>query len=128
MYWLVDFWSLTAAVPHMMYVSTTTQMSKSEMYLVDLTETEHKVDAILDARSVISRSSLEPAPFAFSTVFIFVEQVRRVVLVCPKGKTAGYTTCVTLRIKKSYFMRVLCFTLMIGYRGVLVSAVFLSLC
>lgn len=51
------------------------QMSKSEMYLVDLTETAYRVDAILDARSVLSRTSLSPAPFAFSSVFIFVEQV-----------------------------------------------------
>lgn len=73
MYWVVDFWSLTAATPYVRVHNT--QMSKSEMYLVDLTETAYRVDAILDARSVLSRTSLAPEPFAFSSVFIFVEQV-----------------------------------------------------
>ena len=45
------------------------------MYLVDLTTTASSVDAIKSARKVISLSPLEPAAFAYSSLFVYFEQV-----------------------------------------------------
>ena len=44
------------------------QISRSEMYLIDLTDTTKNVDALEGSRDVVEGSSLDPKPFAFSGV------------------------------------------------------------
>lgn len=51
------------------------QISRSGLYLNGITDAEKRVDSLLDARDVTDQSDLEPEPFAFSQVFIFIEQV-----------------------------------------------------
>lgn len=51
------------------------QISRTESYLIDLTDTTNNIDALEDARDVVEASTLDPEPFAFSSVFIFTEQV-----------------------------------------------------
>lgn len=53
------------------------QMSRTRSYLVDQTSTENTIVALQDSRRVVGASSLDPQPFAFTTVFLYVEQVRQ---------------------------------------------------
>eukprot|EP00903_Cladosiphon_okamuranus_P015713 g14505.t1 len=49
-------------------------ISQTDMYLVDLTDTDKNVDALKGSRDVVEQSALDPKPFAFSGVFVFAEQ------------------------------------------------------
>lgn len=51
------------------------QISRSEVFLVDIVLASDSVTALRDSRDVVGHSALDTKPFAFSTVFIFVEQV-----------------------------------------------------
>lgn len=51
------------------------QISRSNVFLIDLTDTQNNIDALQDARDVIDESTLDPEPFEYSPVFIFSEQV-----------------------------------------------------
>lgn len=59
-----------------MYPPRNSQISRSQMYLIDLTSTDNGVKALRDSREVIAESTLDPEPLAFSQFFIFSEQVR----------------------------------------------------
>ncbi|CAM9737467.1 unnamed protein product [Ectocarpus sp. 13 AM-2016] len=48
--------------------------SRSEMFLINLVDTENNLDALRDTREVADRSTLVPQPFAYSAVFGFSEQ------------------------------------------------------
>lgn len=50
------------------------QISRSQLYLIDLIETNDNVDALHDTRDVMDQSTLDPEPFGFSGVFVFTEQ------------------------------------------------------
>ncbi|CAM9506157.1 unnamed protein product [Ectocarpus sp. 12 AP-2014] len=50
------------------------KISRSDMYLVNLVDTENNVDALRDTRDVADQSTLDPQPFAYSGVFVFSEQ------------------------------------------------------
>ncbi|CAN0008284.1 unnamed protein product [Ectocarpus sp. 12 AP-2014] len=50
------------------------KISRSEMYLVNLVDTDNNVDALRDTREVADQSTLDPQPFAYSAVFLFSEQ------------------------------------------------------
>lgn len=50
------------------------EISRSELFLVDLVDTTNNVDALHDTRDVADQSTLDPQPFGFSTVFLFTEQ------------------------------------------------------
>ncbi|CAM9359742.1 unnamed protein product, partial [Ectocarpus fasciculatus] len=50
------------------------KISRSEMYLVNLVDTENNLDALRDTREVADQSTLDPQPFAYSEVFGFSEQ------------------------------------------------------
>lgn len=50
------------------------QISRTELFLIDLTDVDNNVDALEDVRDVVDQSALEPKPFGFSAVFIFTEQ------------------------------------------------------
>eukprot|EP00752_Nemacystus_decipiens_P003669 g3381.t1 len=52
----------------------TIAISRTQMFLIDLTSTENGVRALKDSREVIAESSLAPSPLAFSQFFIFSEQ------------------------------------------------------
>eukprot|EP00903_Cladosiphon_okamuranus_P010290 g9741.t1 len=52
----------------------TIAISRTEMYLIDLTSTENGVKALKDSREVVAQSTLDPPPMAFSRFFIFAEQ------------------------------------------------------
>lgn len=52
------------------------KISRTEVFLVGLTDSEKNVDALMDVRDVVGESTLDPEPFGFSYLFIFVEQVR----------------------------------------------------
>ena len=41
---------------------------------MDVTDTDSSVDALEDTRDVTEQSALDPEPFGFSSVFVFVEQ------------------------------------------------------
>lgn len=41
-----------------------------------IVDSEKSMDALMDVRDVVGASSLDPKPFEFSNLFIFVEQVR----------------------------------------------------
>lgn len=57
-------------------ISKNAQISRTEMYLINQMTTSNYVDALKDARHVVEESCLYPEPFAFSTIFIFSEQVK----------------------------------------------------
>ena len=44
------------------------QVSRTDLYLVDLTDTTKNVDALEGSRDVVGESSLDPKPFAYSGV------------------------------------------------------------
>lgn len=50
------------------------QISRSELFLVDLVDTTSNIAALEDARDVADQSTLDPEPFSYSTVFLFTEQ------------------------------------------------------
>ncbi|CAM9359667.1 unnamed protein product, partial [Ectocarpus fasciculatus] len=50
------------------------KISRSEMFLINLVDTDNNVDALLDTREVSDQSTLDPQPFAHSDVFGFTEQ------------------------------------------------------
>lgn len=50
------------------------EISRTEVFLVGLTDSEKNVDALMDVRDVVGESTLDPEPFGFSYLFIFVEQ------------------------------------------------------
>ncbi|CAN0269125.1 unnamed protein product, partial [Ascophyllum nodosum] len=50
------------------------EISRSWLFLVDVTDTDSSVDALEDTRDVTEQSALDPEPFGFSSVFVFVEQ------------------------------------------------------
>ncbi|CAM9198844.1 unnamed protein product, partial [Ectocarpus sp. 12 AP-2014] len=50
------------------------KISRSEMYLINLVDTDNNVDALRDTREVADESTLDPQPFAFAGVFVFSEQ------------------------------------------------------
>lgn len=52
------------------------QISRTQSFLLDHTTSANNVEAILNVRDVLRASTIEPKPFAFSTVFIFTEQVQ----------------------------------------------------
>ncbi|CAM9869255.1 unnamed protein product, partial [Ectocarpus sp. 12 AP-2014] len=52
----------------------TIKISRSDMFLVGLTDTEKNVDALRGTREVVDQSALNPAPFAYSGVFVSSEQ------------------------------------------------------
>ncbi|CAM9128130.1 unnamed protein product [Ectocarpus sp. 8 AP-2014] len=52
----------------------TIKISRSDMFLVGLTDTEKNVDALRGTRQVVDQSALDPAPFAYSEVFVSSEQ------------------------------------------------------
>lgn len=58
------------------YSATNLQISRTQMYLIDLTSTDNGVKALKDSRVVVDGSTLDPQPFAFSPFFVFSEQVR----------------------------------------------------
>lgn len=45
------------------------------MYLIDMTSTDNGVKALRDSREVVGESTLDLPPLAFSSYFIFSEQV-----------------------------------------------------
>eukprot|EP00903_Cladosiphon_okamuranus_P022061 g20288.t1 len=49
-------------------------ISRTEMFLIDLTDTNKQVDAMLGSRDVMDESTLDPESFAYATVFVFIEQ------------------------------------------------------
>ncbi|CBJ26537.1 conserved unknown protein [Ectocarpus siliculosus] len=49
------------------------KISRSEMYLINLVDTDNKVDALEDTREVADQSTLDPQPFAYSDAIIDVE-------------------------------------------------------
>ena len=51
------------------------QISRTEVFLTGIFDTDTRVDSLLDARDVADKSDLQPKPFTFSTIFILVEQV-----------------------------------------------------
>eukprot|EP00752_Nemacystus_decipiens_P008590 g7670.t1 len=48
-------------------------ISRSDLYLIDLTDTTKNVDALKGSRDVVDETALDPKPFAFSGVFVFSE-------------------------------------------------------
>lgn len=46
------------------------------MFIVDLTSTETRINALKEGRDVLALSPLEPEPFVSSGVFLYIEQVR----------------------------------------------------
>ncbi|CBJ26534.1 conserved unknown protein [Ectocarpus siliculosus] len=50
------------------------KISRSEMYLINLVDTDKNVDVLRDTREVADQSTLDPQPFAYSAVFLFSEQ------------------------------------------------------
>ncbi|CAM9765761.1 unnamed protein product, partial [Scytosiphon promiscuus] len=52
----------------------TIEISRTTMYLIDLTSTENGIQALKDSRKVVGESTLDPQPLAFSGYFIFSEQ------------------------------------------------------
>ncbi|CAM9899558.1 unnamed protein product, partial [Ectocarpus sp. 12 AP-2014] len=50
------------------------KISRSEMYLINLVDTDNKVDALEDTREVADQSTLDPQTFAYSDMFLFAEQ------------------------------------------------------
>lgn len=50
-------------------------MSKSTMFLVNITDTASSVQALLDSRDAMELSPLEPKPIAMAGTFAFTEQV-----------------------------------------------------
>ncbi|CBJ26527.1 conserved unknown protein [Ectocarpus siliculosus] len=50
------------------------KISRSEMFLINLVDTDNNLDALLDTREVSDQSTLDPQPFAYSDVFGFTEQ------------------------------------------------------
>lgn len=50
-------------------------MSRSGVFLIDVSATENKVDALMDARDVVDQSAIDPQPFAFSELFVYTELV-----------------------------------------------------
>ena len=51
------------------------QISRTEVFLTGIFDTDTRVDSLLDARDVADKSNLQPKPFAFTTIFVFIEQV-----------------------------------------------------
>lgn len=49
-------------------------MSRSYLYLIDLTNTANSVDALEQTRDVVDESTLDPQPFGYSGMFVFIEQ------------------------------------------------------
>lgn len=45
------------------------------MYLTDQMDNDNLIDTLTGVRGVIEQSTLDPAPFEFSEVFLFTEQV-----------------------------------------------------
>lgn len=58
------------------FIASLPQISRSTMFLVGLTDTQPYIDSLMDVRDVADQSELDPKPFGFSFVFIYVEQVR----------------------------------------------------
>lgn len=54
------------------------QISRSTMFLVGLTDTQAYLDTLMGVRNVADQSELDPEPFGFFFVFIYVEQVRTI--------------------------------------------------
>lgn len=50
------------------------QISRTGLYLIDLTSTANSVDALKQTREVVDESTLDPQPFGFSSTFVFTEQ------------------------------------------------------
>lgn len=50
-------------------------MSFSKMFIVDLVNTETRINALEEGREVLALSPLEPEPFVSSGVFLYIEQV-----------------------------------------------------
>lgn len=50
------------------------QISRSWLFLVDIVDTDSNMDAIKQTRDVIDESTLDPDPFGFSYVFVYIEQ------------------------------------------------------
>lgn len=63
------------------------QISRTTMYLIDLTSTENGISALKDSREVVGESILDPQPLAFSAYFILSEQVRHRFFLCPPRHT-----------------------------------------
>lgn len=53
---------------YLYYVMWGVQISRTELYLIDLTDTTKNVDALEGSRDVVDESSLDPTPFAYSGV------------------------------------------------------------
>lgn len=51
-------------------------MSKSTMFLVNITDTPSSVQALLDSRTYMNMSPLDPKPIAMAGTFAFIEQAR----------------------------------------------------
>ena len=49
-------------------VSQKSQISRSSLYLIDLTDTDKNIDALEGTRDVVDQSALDPEPFGFSGV------------------------------------------------------------
>ena len=45
------------------------------MFIVDLRDTETRINALKEGRDVMATTQLEPAPFVSSGVFLYIEQV-----------------------------------------------------
>ncbi|CAM9925752.1 unnamed protein product [Choristocarpus tenellus] len=52
----------------------TIEISRSNMFLLDLGSADKSVKAINSVRDVVDNTDLSPEPFAYSNVFIFTEQ------------------------------------------------------
>lgn len=73
LFWPVFFLELCV---YTIFVVVVIQISRTEQFLIDLTDTDNNIDALEDTRDVVDQSTLDPKPFGFSGVFIFSEQVR----------------------------------------------------
>lgn len=56
-------------------------MSKSTMLLVNITDAASSVEALLDSRTTMDLSLLDPRPIAVAGNFAFIEQVHRIFFV-----------------------------------------------
>lgn len=51
------------------------QISRSGVFLKGITDASKRVESMLDARRVTDKSELDPKPFAFTPIFVLIEQV-----------------------------------------------------
>ncbi|CAM9459613.1 unnamed protein product, partial [Scytosiphon promiscuus] len=52
----------------------TIEISRTDMYLIDQTETTKMIDALEGTRDIVGESTIEPEPFGYSGLFIYTEQ------------------------------------------------------